>query len=249
MAIKTRPGSEKTLGQILITKGVISQKQLDLALKIKDVQPDKYLGEILFQIGIPQEKINQALYYFHKRKTIGDILIDQELISSEQLEEALSKQQNIKEKKGCTKPLGLLLIEMGYIDIRGYLTALSKHFNMPIMTLNNFEPSSHLQKAIGERYAMESRIIVLENNETAIKLVLAEPSMEIMEEHRKAVPPGKTIEYYLARHSVIDECFCRIINFLDDTLTPKGKEPIGNEQQSRHDSNVLIISNENRRIV
>jgi hypothetical protein len=120
---------------------------------------------------------------------------------------------------------------------------------MPILTLDNFDPSSHLQKAIGERYAMESRIIVLENNETAIKLVLAEPYMEIMEELRKAVPPGKTIEYYLARHSVIDECFCRIINFLDDTLTPKGKEPIGNKQQSTHVSNVLIISNENRRIV
>ena len=33
--IKSRMGSEKTLGQILIAKGVISQKQLDLALKIK----------------------------------------------------------------------------------------------------------------------------------------------------------------------------------------------------------------------
>jgi hypothetical protein len=64
--IKSRPGSEKTLGHILVANGTISQKQLDLALK--DVQPDKYLGEILFQIGVPQEKINWALYYFHKRK-------------------------------------------------------------------------------------------------------------------------------------------------------------------------------------
>jgi MSHA biogenesis protein MshE len=247
--IKTRTGSEKTLGQILIAKGVISQKQLDLALKIKDVQQDKYLGEILFQIGVPQEKINQALYYFRKRKTIGEILIDQELISSEQLEEALSKQKNIKEKQGQTIPLGLLLIEMGYINISGYLMALSKHFNMPILTLNNFEPPSHLQKVIGERYAMESRVIVLENNDTAIKLILAEPSMQIMEELRKAVPPGKMIEYYLASHSVIDEYFRRIVDFLDNTLTPKGKEPIGNEQQSRPDSNVLIISNANRRSV
>jgi hypothetical protein len=202
-------GSEKTLGQILIAKGVISQRQLDLALKIKDVQPDKYLGEILFQIGVPQEKINQALYYFRKRKTIGEILIDQELISSEQLEEALSKQKNIKEKQGCTKPLGLLLIEMGYINIRGYLTALSKHFNMPILTLNNFEPSSHLQKVIGERYAMEHKIIVLENSVDLIKLVLAEPSIQLMEELRKAVPSGKKIEFYLASHSMIDECFLK----------------------------------------
>ena len=61
MIIKVRPGSEKTLGQILIAKGVISQEKLDLALKIKDVQPEKYLGEILFQLGVPQDKINWIL--------------------------------------------------------------------------------------------------------------------------------------------------------------------------------------------
>jgi len=38
---------------------------------IKAEQPGKYLGEILFEIGVPQEKINRALYYFNKRKTIG----------------------------------------------------------------------------------------------------------------------------------------------------------------------------------
>jgi hypothetical protein len=67
MVIKARPGSEKTLGQILIAKGDISQKKLDLALEIKDVQPEKYLGEILYRIGVPQERINWALYYFNKR--------------------------------------------------------------------------------------------------------------------------------------------------------------------------------------
>lgn len=210
MAIKARPVSEKTLGQILLVKGVISQQKLALALKIKNVQPDKYLGEILFQIGVPQQKINQALYYFHKRKTIGAILIDQQLISSEQLEEALSKQKNIREKQGQTRPLGLLLIEMGYINIRGYLTALSKHFNMPIVTLSNFEPSSHLQNSIGTRYCMERRIIVLEDNSETIRLVLAEPTIETMEELQKALPPGKKIEFYLASHTKIDECFLKM---------------------------------------
>ena len=210
MVIKARPDSEKTLGQILIAKGVISQKQLDLALKIKDVQPEKYLGEILFRIGVSQEKINWALYYYNKRKTIGEVLCDQELISSKQLEEGLSKQKHIKEKFGTTKPLGLLLIEMGHINIRSYLTALSKHFNMPVLTLIDFEPSSHLQRIIGSRYAWERRIIVLENSPETIKFVLAEPSMQIIEELQKAVPFGKRIEFYLANHTIIDECFLKM---------------------------------------
>ena len=205
MEIKSKSGGVKTLGQILVEKGIIRQEQLDQALKIKDEQPGKYLGEILFEIGVPQEKINRALYYFNKRKSIGEILVDQKLITLEQLEEALSKQKKIKEKWGHTRPLGLLLIEMGYINSRGYLTALSKHFNMPILTMKDYQPNPQLQKVIGERYAMERKIIVLENSAKAIKLVLAEPSTQIMEELQKTVPSGKTIEFYLASYSEIDE--------------------------------------------
>jgi hypothetical protein len=210
MEIKSKSGGDKTLGQLLVEKGIIGQEQLDQALKIKDEQPGKYLGEILFEIGVPQEKINRALYYFNKRKSIGEILVDQKLIIREQLEEALSKQKKIKEKWGHTRPLGLLLIEMGYINSRGYLTALSKHFNMPILTMKEYQPNPQLQKVIGERYAMERKIIVLENSAKTIKLVLAEPSTQIMEELQKAVPPGKTMEYYLASYSEIEESLRKV---------------------------------------
>lgn len=207
--MRARHVSEKTLGQILMAKGVISKEKLDLALKIKDVQPGKYLGEILFRIGVPQEKINQVLYYFNKRKAMGEILIDMQLISSEQLEEALSKQKQIKENSGLARPLGLLLMEMGYINVHGYMMALSKHFNMPILTLKDFKPSSGLQSKIGAKYAREHRVIVIENGTKIVKLALAEPSMQIMQELQKVVQFGKRIEFYLTSHTIIDECFLK----------------------------------------
>lgn len=207
---KPRPGGEKTLGQILVEKGIIGRDQLDQALRIKAEDPGKYLGEILFEMGVSQEKINRALYYSNKRKTIGEILVDQKLVTREQLDEALSKQKKIKEKWGHTRPLGLLLIELGYINSRGYLTALSKHFNMPILSMKDYQPNPQLQKVIGERYAMERKIIVLENSAKTIKLVLAEPSTQIMEELQKAIPPGKTMEFYLASYGEIDEGLRRV---------------------------------------
>jgi len=210
MESKTRPGGEKTLGQILVDKGIISREQLDRALQIKAEQPKKYLGEILFEMGVSQEKINRALYYSNKRKTIGEILVDQKLITPEQLEEALSKQKKIKEKWGHTRPLGLLLIELGYINSRGYLTALSKHFNMPILSMKDYQPNPQLQKVIGERYAMERKIIVLENSAKTIKLVLADPSAQVIEELQKAIPPGKAMEFYLAGYGEIDESLRRV---------------------------------------
>ncbi len=212
----SRPGSDDTLGQVLVANGTMSQEQLDFALMLKDAQPDKYLGEILIQIGIPQEKINKALYYSSKRKSIGEILVEQGLISQEQLEQALSKQNHIKKTWELAKTLGQLLIEMGYINSQGLLTALSKQFNMPILSLKHYVPHPEFQKIIGKRYARGHKIIVLDNSPKTIKLVLAEPSIQIIEELKKFIPFGKTAEFYLASHTEIDECF-RIVSLSEDS--------------------------------
>jgi hypothetical protein len=156
------------------------------------------------------EKVARALHYFNSHKTIGQILIDQGLISSDQLEAALSKQKYINEKWEHIRPMGLLLIEMGYINSRGLLTALSNHFNMPILSLKNYKPNPHLQKVIGERYAMEHKIVVLDNGPKSIKLIQAEPSIQIMEDLQKAISPGKVIEFYLASYSEIDESLRKV---------------------------------------
>lgn len=202
----SRADSEKALGQVLVANGTVSHEQLDLALMLREAQPDRHLSEILFQIGIPQEKINRALYYSNRRKTIGEILIDQGMITAEQLENALSKQRYIKSHWELTKTLGELLIEMGCINSRSLLVALSKHFNMPILSMKNYMPNPDFQKAIGKKYARKHKVIVLDNGPKTIKLVLAEPSVHIVEELQKAIPPGKAIEFYLARYDEIDEC-------------------------------------------
>ncbi len=212
----SRAGSDETLGKALVANGTMSQDQLDFALMLKDGQPGKYLSEILIQIGIPQEKINTTLYYSNKRKAIGEILVEQGLISPEQLEQALSKQNHIKKRWELAKTLGQLLIEMGYINSHGLLTALSKQFNMSILSLKHYIPNPEFQKVIGKRYARGQKIIVLDNSPSAIKLVLAEPSIQIIEELKKFLPSGKTVEFYLASHSEIDECL-RIVASSEDS--------------------------------
>ena len=211
----SRPGSDETLGHVLVANGTMSQEQLDLALMVKDAQPDRYLGEILIQIGIPQEKINKALYYSNRRNSFGEILVDQGLISSVQLEDALSEQKHIKKTWELTKTLGQVLIEMGYINGHGLLTALSKQFNMPILSLMPYAPNAEFQKVIGKRYAKEQKILVLDNSPKTIKLVLAEPSIQIIEELKKFIPPGKSVEFYLASHTDIDESL-RILSASED---------------------------------
>lgn len=126
--------NEKPFGEILIELKIISREQLDYALQQQQKEKGKYLGEILIEMGISQERINQALDRFKKRKPIGQVLLDLKILNSEQLKEVLEKQKQMVQRK----PLGVLLIQMGYITHEDLMQALSKHFNMPIHLMDLF---------------------------------------------------------------------------------------------------------------
>ncbi len=196
---------EETLGQILLKKNIITQTILDLALKRQRHEKGKYLGQILFEMGIPQSEINRILDHFDKRKPLGQILIDLNIFTPQQLEETLEMQKQLR-RMGKRKPLGMLLLEGGYINPENSLRALSKHFNMPLARLGRFIPLPELQKAVGEKYARKNLIVVLENGLQRIKLALANPMPYIMEELQKKFSQKK-VEFYLASPDEVDYCF------------------------------------------
>jgi hypothetical protein len=203
---RRNPVIDKTFGQILIEKNIISQTQLDLALRRQKQEKGKYLGQILIEMGVvSQEKLNKLLDTFNKRKRIGEILLDLQIITPQQLDGALQKQKDLL-TKGIRKFLGMVVLEMGYTQYDSYLKALSKHFNMPIVSLENFFPTPALQKVLGEKYAMKKGIVVLENTPGRIKLALAEPTASTVEEIQKALPFGKTVEFYLANPYEVESC-------------------------------------------
>jgi MSHA biogenesis protein MshE len=130
-------------------------------------------------------------------------LVEDKVILPFQLEEALAKQR--KEKK-FYKPLGRVLMDLGYIDYDQYMNALAKHFLMQVVSLKNFQPSKRLQKIIGEVYARKNKIVVLEDNIGKLKLAFSDPSSALMEEIRRFTRLKKKIEFYLAKSSEIDPC-------------------------------------------
>lgn len=197
---------EKTLGQILLERNVINKAQLALALQLQKKEPGKYLGQILQEMGVPQDEINRALDFARKRRPLGEILLDSEIITPQQLTIALEKQKKLRQA-GINKPLGILLVEMGFTNYHDYLNALSKHFNMPIVSLHGFIISPFLQMVIGEKYAQKHKIVVLEDRDDKVKIALAEPNLFIMEEIRRSVYPRRRVEFYLASPSDIESCF------------------------------------------
>ena len=211
MGRNLKPTAEKMLGQILVERNIISPGFLQLALdrQKKEKGEYKYIGEILLEMGVPQQKINEALDGYNKRKPIGQIFLDLKIITPDQLQEALEKQSQFA-KKAVRKPMGKLMLEMGVTTYNGYMDVLSKHFNMAIVSLREFFPPTSLQRAIGKAYAQRHHIVVLEDNVTGIKLALAEPDSLVMDELRRAFPSGKSVEFCLADRFEIDDCLKEI---------------------------------------
>jgi type IV pilus assembly protein PilB len=211
MGRNLNPTVEKMLGQILVERNIISPGFLQLALdrQKKEEGKYKYIGEVLLEMGVPQQKINEALDGYNKRKPIGQIFLDLKIITPDQLQEALEKQRQFA-KKAVRKPIGKLLVEMGSTNYNGYMEVLSKHFNMAIVSLRGFIPSTSLQRAIGKAYAQRHQIVVLQDNITGIKLALAEPDPLVMDEIRRAFRSGKSVEFCLAGRFEIDDCLKEI---------------------------------------
>jgi hypothetical protein len=78
--------------------------------------------------------------------------------------------------------------------------------------LRDFIINPALQKAVGENYALNHEILVLENSPDKIKMALAEPTQYIMDELRRIIPPGKRVDFYLANPDEVKLYFRKYIS-------------------------------------
>jgi hypothetical protein len=97
-------------------------------------------------------------------------------------------------------------------DYSSYSDAFSKTFNIPIISLAAFTLDPLLQKAVGEKYAQNNGVIVVENSPDKIRIALAEPTKFIMEELRRTLPPRKKIEFCQANPEEVRICLKKFYN-------------------------------------
>ncbi|HUN54825.1 MAG TPA: zinc-ribbon domain-containing protein [Smithella sp.] len=204
------PASSNMIGQILVKKKVITEFDLGVAMERKRLEPKKYLGQILAEMGCPQSRIMKAIYYSNKRKKLGEILVEMGMITAAQLQELLQNQAHQK-KLGNPQSLGSMLAYKGIIKEEDYLKALSAHFSMPLVSLIGFRVTTELQKAVGERFAWKERIVVLKNDEKEVTVAVSDPNLAFLENIEKFIPKGKFLTFCLASSSDIESCLENIL--------------------------------------
>ena len=105
-----------------------------------------------------------------KKIRIGDLLVEQKLISQTQLEEALADQK----KSG--RKLGRILIEQGYVEENLILEVLSRQLNIPFVDLLHYKFQPQVIKLLPEVQARRFRAIALARTEDGLLVGMADPT-------------------------------------------------------------------------
>ncbi len=100
---------------------------------------------------------------------IGDLLVQNEVISAQQLDAALEHQKQVGQK------LGRVLVEMGFVDEEQFLSFLSQQLQIPFVDLRRYNFDVALIQRLPETYARRYRAIVLSDQGNQLLVGMADP--------------------------------------------------------------------------
>jgi type IV pilus assembly protein PilB len=110
-------------------------------------------------------------------KPLGELLIEQGIINSAQLDKCLGIQ---KEKGGL---IGEILIENGYCKEEDVAQALTVQYGFPFLPLSNYEISPDIINTIPVKFARQNQIIPIDKIGNNLTLGMANPlNVKVVEE-------------------------------------------------------------------
>ena len=104
-----------------------------------------------------------------KQKRLGDMLIAQDLLTQDQLQEALAKQKATHER------LGTVLINEGYISEGQLIEALKNQLGIDYIDLNNYNIDPEMAKYIPKALAKADEIVPVKVVKDSLFLAMSDP--------------------------------------------------------------------------
>ncbi len=105
-----------------------------------------------------------------KKIRIGDLLVQNKVISEAQLGAALAEQK----KSG--RKLGRTLVDLGYVEEERLLRFLSQQLDIPYVDLRHYKVRPETVRLLAETYARRYRAIVLDDSGPEILVGMADPT-------------------------------------------------------------------------
>jgi len=105
-----------------------------------------------------------------ERIRLGDLLIQQELLTDEQLKLALDEQRRSGRK------LGRIFVDSGYVTEEGIAKALARQLRAEFIDLRSFQPKPDLIKLLPEAQARRFRTLVLDERDGLLRVGFTDPT-------------------------------------------------------------------------
>lgn len=137
---------------------------------------------------------------FRKKVRLGDILIQKNIITAEQLQKALEEQ---KKKSGVM--LGELLVQLGYAEQRQINDALCEHLKIEFVDMFTYEPAERVISLLDEEIMRKYTLVPMDfdkNNAGVLKVAMSDP-MNILAMDDVNIITGRQVQPYLADSSAI----------------------------------------------
>jgi MSHA biogenesis protein MshE len=101
---------------------------------------------------------------------LGDLLVQENLITQEQINQALDEQ------KSTGRKLGKVLVDSGFVNEEQISSVLAKQLNAPFINLHFYNTSPEIIKRLTESQARRFRALPLEMRDGALLVGMADPS-------------------------------------------------------------------------
>lgn len=169
---------KRRLGEILQDEGIVSHYSINTTLDAQRKLREKKLGEIISeQTDVPHRTIENVIEQAYRagkvtpRMKLGDILINANIITQAQLDEALASQDRGKKVR-----LGELLTSRGLISDEQLLMVLALKFRLQFVDLNEVKPTPEAIAAIPADTAYALHVLPLEDNGKRLIVATSEPT-------------------------------------------------------------------------
>ncbi|MDP2783675.1 MAG: GspE/PulE family protein [Sulfurimicrobium sp.] len=101
---------------------------------------------------------------------LGEVLIQQNLLTEDQLKQALAEQ------KSSGRKLGRVLVENGFVTEEGIAEAIARQLQIPFINLKFYNTNADLVNKLPETQARRFRALVLEDRGATLLVGMADPS-------------------------------------------------------------------------
>ncbi|MCX8022046.1 MAG: ATPase, T2SS/T4P/T4SS family [Syntrophorhabdaceae bacterium] len=169
---------ESPIGTLLKDKGFVTDFEIEKVLKEQQDLREKKLGEIIAKKeDVPQEAIEKVIESAYKggkvtpRMKVGDILVEAGLVTKEQVEDAISHQQEGKKKK-----IGTLLIEKGLITEKQLLNVLAVKFLLRFVDLDQVTPKKKALEALPVDVIKSLKVLPIDDDGKKLVVATSEPT-------------------------------------------------------------------------